>query len=238
MKVNEKQNLIPEEVKEKYAKRYFTAFVILLCVIHVFSIVLPYISIAIISNQINKIENENNEYNLQKVENENLQKQLDEYNGFIKTFEEATFPFTTFMYDLEIMRPVSVHIISADTQDRLINEGADEKEKSNKEKEQEQEKEKEKDKSEKKDSEEKEIVSSENPSIKYEKDLSGQKIVIRGYGESQSDISEYLHSISSLPYISNLDVVAIEEHVIEGGVYNIFEITVVGVGYNENQIQG
>lgn len=38
--------------------------------------------------------------------------------------------------------------------------------------------------------------------------------------------------------LSRLDVVAIEEHKIEGGIYNIFEITVTGVGYNENQIQG
>ena len=76
------------------------------------------------------------------------------------------------------------------------------------------------------------------PEIKYVKDLAGQNITIRGYGENQSDISNYLHSISSLPYISRLDVVAIEEHKIEDGIYNIFEITVTGVGYNENQIQG
>lgn len=228
MKVNEKQNLIPEEIKEKYAKRYLAGFVILVCSILVISIAVPYVSMSIISNQIGRIENENNEYNLQKKEIDLLQNEIDEYMTVIRTFEEETFPFTLFMYDLEIMRPVSVHIISVDTPDRLINEGAeDEKEK----------KPEENNETEKEDGE-KEITKPETPTIKYEKDLSGQNITIRGYGASQGDISNYLHSISSLPYISRLDVVAIEEHKIEDGIYNIFEITVTGVGYNENQIQG
>ena len=230
MKVNEKQDLIPEEIKEKYARKYLTGFIILVCSVLVISIAVPYVSMSIISNQISKIENENNEYNLQKKEIDILQSEIDEYMTVIRTYEESTFPFTLFMYDLEIMRPVSVHIISVDTPDRLINEGAaEEKETVSKEK----------DKSkEEKENQEEESAEAVIPAIKYEKDLAGQVITIRGYGGSQNDISNYLHSISSLPYIARLDVVAIEEHKIEGGVYNIFEITVVGVGYNENQIQG
>lgn len=220
MKVNGKQNLIPEEIKERYAKKYLAGFIILVCSILVISIAVPYVSMSIISNQIGRIENENNEYNLQKKEIDLLQNEIDEYMTVIRTFEEETFPFTLFMYDLEIMRPVSVHIISVDTPDRLINEGAE-------------------DEKEKKPEENNETENKpETPTIKYEKDLSGQNITIRGYGASQGDISNYLHSISSLPYISRLDVVAIEEHKIEDGIYNIFEITVTGVGYNENQIQG
>lgn len=230
MKVNEKQNLIPEEIKEKYAKRYLAGFIILVCSILVISIAVPYVSMSIISNQIGRIENENNEYNLQKKEIDLLQNEIDEYMTVIRTFEEETFPFTLFMYDLEIMRPVSVHIISVDTPDRLVNEGAEDEKEKKPEENNEAEKEK--------DEEEKEITKPEAPTIKYEKDLSGQNITIRGYGASQGDISNYLHSISSLPYISRLDVVAIEEHKIEDGIYNIFEITVTGVGYNENQIQG
>ena len=228
MKVNEKQNLIPEEIKEKYAKRYLAGFIILVCSVLVISIAVPYVSMSIISNQIGRIENENNEYNLQKKEIDLLQNEIDEYMTVIRTFEEETFPFTLFMYDLEIMRPVSVHIISVDTPDRLINEGA----------ENEKEKKPEENNETEKEDDEKEITKPETPTIKYEKDLSGQNITIRGYGASQGDISNYLHSISSLPYISRLDVVAIEEHKIEDGIYNIFEITVTGVGYNENQIQG
>ena len=63
-----------------------------------------------------------------------------------------------------------------------------------------------------------------------------QQITIRGYGSSQKDISDYLHAISELSYITKLNVVAIEEHKIENGVYNIFEATVGGGGYNENQV--
>ena len=230
MKVNEKQNLIPGEIKEKYTKRYFAGFIILVCSVLVISIAVPYVSMSVISNQISRIENENNEYNLQKKEIDLLQKEIDEYMTVIRTFEDETFPFTLFMYDLEIMRPVSVHIISVDTPDRLVNEGAEKEKEKKTEENNEAEKEK--------DEDDKDVAKPEAPSIKYEKDLSGQNITIRGYGASQSDISNYLHSISSLPYISRLDVVAIEEHKIEGGIYNIFEITVTGVGYNENQIQG
>ena len=223
MKVSEKQNLIPAEIKEKYAKRYLAGFVILICTILVFSIVVPYVSMTIISNQISRIENENNEYNLQKKEIDVLQKEIDEYMTVIRAFEEESFPFTLFMYDLEIKRPVSVHIISVDTPDRLVNEGNVTKSEENREPE--------------KENSETENAQPKAPEIKYVKDLAGQNITIRGYGENQSDISNYLHSISSLPYIARLDVVAIEEHKIEGGVYNIFEITVTGVGYSENQIQ-
>ena len=130
------------------------------------------------------------------------------------------------MFDLETLKPVSVHIISVDTQDRLINEGAtDEKEKEKPEK-----------KTEEEASEGEETTEPAVPVIKYEKDLCQQKITIRGYGNSQKDISDYLHSLSELDYICRLNVVAIEEHKIENGEYNIFEATVEGWEYYETQI--
>ena len=223
MKDSVKQNLIPEDVRDKYSMKYLIGFSIILAVILVISIAIPYISMGIVKSQISRIESENNEYNYTQTEIAGISAETEAYRSIIEAYHEGTFPFYQFMYDLEVLRPGTVNIISVDTQDRLVNEGAsdDEKEKTTPK---EQEKE-----PEKKDDEDLESIEDVSvPEIKYEKDLYQQSITIRGYGNSQSDISNYLHSISELSYITKINVVAIEEHKIENGIFNIFEITVEG----------
>ncbi len=213
----EKLNLIPDEIREKYSRKYLAGFIVLVAVFLVISISIPYISMAVVNRQISKIERKNEAYQYQAQKIEALDAEIEIYSRYINEYKAMRFPFSDFLSDLELLKPVSVHIISVDSPDRLINEGAvsEEKAKENKE------------------TENEEVTA---PEIKYEKDLCLQKITIRGYGSSQKDISDYLHSISELSYIKKLNVVAIEEHKIENGVYNIFEATVEGWGYNENQI--
>ena len=223
MKDSVKQNLIPEDVRDKYSMKYLIGFSIILAVILVISIAIPYISMGIVKSQISRIESENNEYNYTQTEIAGITAETKDYTSIIEAYHENNFPFYQFMYDLEALRPGTVNIISVDTQDRLINEGASDNEKEKKTTEV-QEKE-----SEKKDDDSLESIENVTvPEIKYEKDLYHQSITIRGYGSSQSDISNYLHSISELSYITKINVVAIEEHKIENGIYNIFEITVEG----------
>ena len=62
----------------------------------------------------------------------------------------------------------------------------------------------------------------------YTKDLAGEVITIRGYGDTQEDISHYIYSLSNLAYIQNAEVTAIEEHKMENGTYNIFEVKLTG----------
>lgn len=226
MKDSVKQNLIPEDVREKYSMKYLIGFVVLLSVILVISIAIPYISMGIVKSQIGMIESENNEYNYTQTEISGINADIDIYKNIIEAYKVGNFPFYQFMHDLEVLRPATVHIISVDTQDRLINEGVqDEEEKKTTEKDAELAKLEDK----KKNEENPESIEPESvPVIKYEKDLCQQSITIRGYGSSQSDISNYLHSISELSYITKINVVAIEEHKIENGIYNIFEITVEG----------
>ena len=69
------------------------------------------------------------------------------------------------------------------------------------------------------------------PKIEYKEDLSGREIVIRGFGNNQESISKYIYDITHLPYLSNAEITAIEEHKIENGIYNIFEIKVTGGVY-------
>lgn len=224
-----KQNLIPDDIKERYSKKYLAGFIIIVAVFLVVSIAIPYISMGIVNRQISRIERENAEYQYQQEEINALNAEIEIYSKIINEYEAVRFPFSQFLFDMEALKPASVHIISVDSPDRLINEGAvEEKEKKKPEK-----------KEEEKTEEDENLESIEDessPEIRYEKDLSSQKITIRGYGSSQKDISDYLHAISELSYITKLNVVAIEEHKIENGVYNIFEATVGGWGYNENQV--
>ena len=223
----EKQNLIPEEIKQRHYKKYLVGFAVLVSVFLLVSIAIPYLSMGIVSRQIARIEQENEAYKYQQEEISSLDAEIEIYSKLINEYEAVRFPFSQFMFDLETLKPVSVHIISVDTQDRLINEGAsDDKEKKKPEKKADEEE----------TSEGEETTEPEVPAIRYEKDLCQQKITIRGYGSSQKDISDYLHSLSELDYINRLNVVAIEEHKIENGEYNIFEATVEGWGYYETQI--
>lgn len=225
MKESIKQNLIPDDVKEKYAMKYLIAFIVLISIVLSVSIVVPYISMGIVTSQINRIESENNEYNFTQSEIAGINAEIEGYKSIIQAYNESTFPFSQFMYDLEVIKPGTVHIISVDTQDRLINEGASDEESERKEIKAE---EKEETDGEEKKSEDKEIIEPDVPVIKYEKDLFHQNITIRGYGSSQSDISNYLHSVSELSYVTKINVVAIEEHKIENGTYNIFEVIIEG----------
>lgn len=131
MKDSVKQNLIPEDVRDKYSMKYLIGFSIILAVILVISIAIPYISMGIVKSQISRIESENNEYNYTQTEIAGISAETEAYRSIIEAYHEGTFPFYQFMYDLEVLRPGTVNIISVDTQDRLVNEGAsdDEKEK-------------------------------------------------------------------------------------------------------------
>ena len=230
MDISSKQNLIPDDIKERYSKKYLAGFMGIVAVFLVISIAIPYISMSIVNRQITRIEQENAEYEYQKQEIAALDAEIEMHSKIVNEFEAVKFPFSQFLFDLETLRPVSVHIISVDSPDRLINEGVtDEKEKKKPAKQETENTE---------DGEDNlvEIEDVSSPEIKYEKDLNQQKITIRGYGSNQKDISDYLHKLSQLSYIAKLDVVAIEEHKIENGVYNIFEATVKGWGYNETQV--
>ena len=132
------------------------------------------------------------------------------------------------MYDLEAYRPSDVYLISVDSVERLINEGVQEEAEDEKEKiaKKDEEKEKEEEKADK-NSDEKEV----KPKIEYTEDLSGREIIIRGFGNNQESISQFIYDITHLSYLSNAEITAIEEHKIENGIYNIFEINVTGGVY-------
>ena len=228
MNEKKKLNLLPPEAKNKYANKYlkFTAAVI--AGFFVLLLLIQYCQIGILSIQTNKILSDNQKYNKEQETIKALKENIANYEAFLRDYENDCFPFSLFMYDLEAHRPSDVYIISVDSTERLINEGVQEEETEEKTKVKDKEKEKE---TEEEKTDEKTDETEVKPKIEYTEDLSGREIVIRGFGNNQESISKFIYDITHLSYISNAEITAIEEHKIENGIYNIFEIKVTGGVY-------
>ena len=237
MNSKKKLNLLPDEVKNRYANRYlaYTASAL--------GVIIQYVQIGMLSWQTNRIIEKNEKYDNEKNVIVDLEKSIKQYQTFLSNYENDCFPFSLFMYDIESKRPSDVFIISVDSEDRLINEGVQEKKQTeNTEDAKKSEGETQNDKEQAAENDnaaqnsEKQADQTDEkatkPEIKYTEDLSGQRIVIRGYGGKQESISNFIYDIAHLSYINNAEITAIEEHKIENGVYNIFEITVTGGVYN------
>ena len=234
MNINKKLNLLPQEAKNKYASKYlkFTGsatagFLLLLLLVQ-------YGQIWMLTLQTNKIVSDNQKYNKEKENLQALKTSIANYEAFLKDYENDCFPFSLFMYDLEAYRPSDVYIISVDSAERLINEGSQEE----KEDEKEKLKEKKKETQQEKENESEKEMSDDKPDgkkvklkIEYTEDLSGREIIIRGFGKNQESISRFIYDVTHLSYLSNAEITAIEEHKIENGIYNIFEIKVTGGVY-------
>ena len=229
MNEKKKLNLLPPEAKSKYANKYlkFTAAVV--AGFFILLLLIQYCQIGILSIQTNKILADNQKYNKEQQTIKDLKESIANYEAFLKDYENDCFPFSLFMYDLEAHRPSDVYIISVDSSERLINEGVQEEDEEKKEKSKEKTEEKEKESDEEKPEEK--TDEELKPKIEYTEDLSGREIVIRGFGNDQESISKFIYDITHLSYISNAEITAIEEHKIENGIYNIFEIKVTGGVY-------
>ena len=230
-----KINLLPIEIKNKYANKYLKLLAAFIAAVMVLVVGVQVVNAGILTLQINRYKDRNAKYEEEKRNIENLQNRIVSYNAFIDEYEKEVFPFELFMNDLENIRPDSVNIISVDTPDRLINEGV-----SDEDKEKENEKE---EKSEKEVTENEETEATEKPfatpEIKYTGDLRGMEMVIRGFGKRQDDISAFIFELSKLSYITDAKITAIEEHeMLDGQEYNIFEIVVKGGTYIENHNEG
>lgn len=229
MNEKKKLNLLPPEAKSKYANKYLKFTAAFIAGFFILLLLIQYCQIGVLTLQTNKILADNQKYNEEKENIQVLKDNIANYEAFLKDYENDCFPFSMFMYDLEAYRPSDVYIISVDSTERLINEGVQEEKDDEAKKESTVKEEKEKTDKEKPDEETDEKVM--EPKIEYTEDLSGREIVIRGFGSNQESISKFIYDITHLSYLSNAEITAIEEHKIEDGIYNIFEIKVTGGVY-------
>ncbi len=230
MNGNKKINLLPDEVKQKYFKRYMVYATCMILALLLLVTGIQYGRCGIISWQTNSIKAKNARYDAEKEKIINLQTEIDEYKDFMSAYENNNyFPFARFMYDLEVSRPSNVYIISIDTDDRLINEGVQEEDEENKKDSKNDTKKEEKTAETEKAEDGKEQIEEIIPEIKYESDIVGKTLTVRGYSSKQEDISKFIYAISNLSYINNAVITGVEEHKMPDGLYyNIFEIKIEG----------
>lgn len=224
MNEKKKLNLLPPEAKNKYANKYLKFTATITAGFFILLLLIQYCQIGILSYQTNKILTDNQKYNKEQETIKVLKTSIANYEAFLKDYENDCFPFALFMYDLEAYRPSDVHIISVDSSERLINEGVQEEDENKTDKPEEK-------KAADGTTDEKTVETEVMPKIEYIEDLSGREVVIRGFGSNQETISKFIYDITHLSYLSNVEIIAIEEHEIENGIYNIFEIRVTGGVY-------
>jgi len=221
MQTSKKLNLLPQKLKNKYLNRYFIYGTATVCGIVVLALLFLYGNMAVLSYQIHGLQNENAAYNTEKSKIEDLQNKISGHKKLIETYESGKFPFIRFVQDLELYRPFGVCLLSVDSTDRLINKGASEKETGQKQQTAE----------EKPQGEKEEKAEVNLPKVEYIKDLSGEKLIIRGYSSSQEAVSKFIYDVSHLSYITNSQITAIEQHNMDGNPVNFFEFIVTGGMY-------
>lgn len=233
MEFSKKLNLLPQSYKDRYINRYLmigcgAALIILVLVVGI-----TYLSCGMKKLSIKKLTEENIEYQTKQSTIVGLEKQLSKNKEVISEYEKDNFPFAYFIQTLENQKPQGLKIISIDSVDRLIaaEPKADDKESEKTEDSKEQiEKnaddtaaESEKSPEEKKSDDAKNASAASN--VTYEKDLSGNKLSVRGYSTNMSDIASFISSLSRLPYVAETEIKAIEEHSVNGTEKaNIFEV--------------
>ncbi len=224
-KSNKKLNLLPCAVKAKQEKRMLTLVGATLGGIIAFAICIQFARIGITSGSINRIIAKNEKYQTEQQKMQYIKDSISGYTKYITAYQEEYFPYSQFMHDLEEYRPDNVYIISADTADRLKNEGEQSEDDTAKQAGTEETGIR---AEEKQDSKKPDDSQQNDERPKYTKDLAGETIILRGYGDTQEDISRYIYLLSNLEYIENVEVTAIEEHRMDTGTYNIFEIKLTG----------
>jgi len=219
MEYSKKLNLLTREYKDKYANKYimagfFGALVILGLVVSA-----AYVNLGLANYGLKKLVMRNTEYQNKQAKIVTLQETIVKNKDLLSEYQMQSFPFYAFMKAVESQKPEGLTLISVDSADRLKEETASvenaaSQPKSGKEM-----------KSEVKDPAAKSSDQDVKTEITYQKDLSGEKLIVRGYSTNPSDVAAFLYNISQLPYISAVELKAIEEHTVNGTqTANIFEV--------------
>jgi hypothetical protein len=226
MQNDKRLNLLSTEQKEKHINKYlmygFGGIFAVLALIMLF----VYMNLGITNLTLNKLQKEDTQYKQKLSQITSVEETIKKNGEFIGTYDSIHFPFYSLMQALEYNKPYGLTIISVDSMDRLVDfpkEGvpdsnankATETPKTDKKVEPTQGK-----------TEEKPL------SVKFIKDLAGEKLSIRGYSNNPADISQFIYDLSKLEFIADLELKAIEEKMINGTEHiNVFEaiLTLGGV---------
>lgn len=210
-----KMNLLPLEYRSKALNRYIVISISAIIVVFVILIAGMVINMGILNMNINSLKKQNTEYATIKVEIEGLEKQITDNQSFINEQRKKLFDFYYFMDYLERCKPNGLTVISIDSLDRMsiTNEESIEAALPDTESKQTEA------------TKETEVIKQEEMKASgYEKDLSGERLVLRGLADNTQDISTYIYKLSQAPMIVNIELSGIEEQVFNQTKHiNIFE---------------
>lgn len=208
MEFSKKINLLPQKYKDKYANKYLLFFFFGIVTVMLLIMVASLINLALINHSINKLTTEDKEYQSRQATIMTLQESISRKQKLIEEYEKDNFPFYAFINAIATQTADDLTIISIDSIDRLISVDIDQEV----------------------DSENEHLEeTAENPvptkQVNYEKDLAGEKLIIRGYSVNSSAIAAFINNVSRLFYVADTKLTAIEEHMISNvGKANVFEM--------------
>lgn len=197
-----KMNLLPLEYKNEELSRYMIVGITVVAVVFVMLVVGMLINMGILNMSINNLKKQNTEYNATKVEITDLERQITENQSFINEHKQDFFDFYQFIKSLENYKPDGLTLVSVDSLDRMTVIEEEPKETMTPDTEGEQ-------------TDEIEAVEAPEPEIlktaSYKKDLSGERLILRGLAKDTQDISTYIYKLSQSPMVSDIELSGIEE---------------------------
>lgn len=203
-----KINLLPIEYKNKVLGRYIIISISAVGGIFAVLIIGILINMFFLNLGINNLKKQNTEYNTTKAEITQLEKQIADNQNFINKQKQKVFDFYSFMSCLESYKPSGLTIVSVDSLDRISIAKEEPNPTASPTPETEKPKVKENTEAPNANNQPK---PEESKPIKYEKDLSGDKLVLRGLAKNAQDISTYIYKLSQIPSIVNINLSGIEE---------------------------
>lgn len=203
-------NLLPQSYQDKYVNRYmlfgFGSVALVLAAL----LAMSYINIAITQFSIHRLANENTQYQSKQQQIALLTESVQKNRKIVESNQQDTFPFYFFLQTVENEKPQGLTILSIDSAERLIQAMTAKQTEDTENTEP---------------TEEAEGQQVQLPELTYEKDLSGSKLVVRGYSGDPAEVASFVDGLSKLPYVASTELKAIEEHpVSETEKANIFEL--------------
>lgn len=204
-------NLLPQSYQDKYVNRYmlfgFGSVALVLAAL----LAMSYIGIAVTQFSIHRLANENTQYQSKQQQIGLLTESVQKNRKIVQSNQQDTFPFYFFLQTVENEKPQGLTILSIDSAERLVQAMTAEQTENTGNTESIEEK--------------TEVQETQLPELTYEKDLSGSKLVVRGYSGDPAEVASFVDSLSKLPYVASTELKAIEEHpVSETEDANIFEL--------------
>lgn len=219
MHYNKKLNLLPQQYKDRYANKYLLLGFGGICAVLIFIILVAYVSAGMTSFDISRLQKENTEYQSKQKKIAELGENIARNKELISEYGKTYFPFYHFMQEIEFQKPYGLTLISIDSANRLDHEEPVSSPAS-----QSMVTPSPSTKTTPEASRNDSAVEKPQKTVTYEHDLSGQKLVVRGYSANPGDIALFINNLSKLDYVENLELKAIEEHTINGTEKaNIFE---------------